>query len=215
MDDIFPFGAVDYVELASTHRLFQWQPLPTNTNKDYIVFARRAGCGFQERGEGAARTVLATTAQHAAEQVGRRGFALESAVARICREAGARVSTNVFVRDLDLIVPNVMDERRLEVVAEGLPLHGGAQLEIDTTFVSALRRDGAPRPSAATTDGVALQAARWRKEHTYPELVGPRARAKFGGAGGRGRRTLVCCDFPQVVGRGLISLRAITVASSC
>ena len=95
--------------------------------------------------------------------LGRRGFALESAVARICREAGARVSTNVFVRDLDLIAPNVMDERRREVVAEGLPLHGGAQLVIDTTLVSALRRDGAPRPSAATTDGVALQAARRRK----------------------------------------------------
>ena len=70
-----------------------------------------------------------------------------------------------------------MDERRLGVVAEGLPLHGGAQLVIDTTLVSALRRDGAPRPSAATTDGVALQAARRRKERTYPELVGPRARA--------------------------------------
>ena len=111
--------------------------------------------------------------------LGRRGFALESAVARICREAGARVSTNVFVRDLDLTTPNVRDERRLEVVAEGLPLHGGAQLVIDTTLVSALRSDRAPRPSAATTDGVALQAARRRKERTYPELVGPGARAKL------------------------------------
>ena len=43
-----------------------------------------------------------------------------------------------FVRDLDLIAPNVR-----EVVAEGLPLHGGAQLVIDTTLVSALRSDGA------------------------------------------------------------------------
>ena len=79
---------------------------------------------------------------------------------------------------LYLIAPNVIDERRLEVVAEGLPLRGSAQLVIDTTLVSALRRDGgAPRPSAATTDGVALQAARLRKERFYPELVGPRARA--------------------------------------
>ena len=30
--------------------------------------------------------------------LGRRGFALESAVARVCREAGARVSVNVFLR---------------------------------------------------------------------------------------------------------------------
>ena len=43
---------------------------------------------------------------------------------------------------------------------------------IDTTLVSALRRDGAPRPSAATTDGVALQTARRRKERTYPEPCG-------------------------------------------
>ena len=30
----------------------------------------------------------------------RRGFAVENAVAQICREGGARVSTNIFVRDL-------------------------------------------------------------------------------------------------------------------
>ena len=65
---------------------------------------------------------------------------------------------------------------RLEVVAEGLPLH--------VTLVFGLRRDGAPRPSAATTDGVALQAARRRKERFCPELVGPRGRN---------------CDFHQVV----------------
>ena len=30
----------------------------------------------------------------------------------------------------------------MEVVADGLPLHGGAQLAIDTTMVSLLHRDG-------------------------------------------------------------------------
>ena len=34
--------------------------------------------------------------------LGRRGAALESVAVRVCREAGARVSTNVFVRDLDI-----------------------------------------------------------------------------------------------------------------
>ena len=34
----------------------------------------------------------------------RRGFAVENAVPQICREGGARVSTNIFVRDLDLDV---------------------------------------------------------------------------------------------------------------
>ena len=45
---------------------------------------------------------------------------------RICREAGG-VATNRFERDLDIGVP-VNDGRRLEVVVDGLPLHGGAQL---------------------------------------------------------------------------------------
>ena len=52
--------------------------------------------------------------------LGRRGFALEVAAAQVCREAGARVSTNVFVRDMDLTAFDVMDSRRLEVVADGL-----------------------------------------------------------------------------------------------
>ena len=63
--------------------------------------------------------------------LGRRGFALESAAARVCREAGARVSTNIFVRDLD-------------VVAVILPVYHGARLAIDTTLVSPLRADGTP-----------------------------------------------------------------------
>ena len=50
--------------------------------------------------------------------LGRRGFALESAAARICREAGARVSSNIFVRDLDLAPLGGVDGRRLEVVAQ-------------------------------------------------------------------------------------------------
>ena len=70
--------------------------------------------------------------------LGRRGFALESVVARICREAGGRVSTNVLLRDLDLHAPIAADGRRLEVAVDGLPLFGGAQLAVDTTLVSAL-----------------------------------------------------------------------------
>ena len=76
--------------------------------------------------------------------LGRRGYALESAVARVCREAGARVSTNVLVRDLDLLPLQHVDARRLEVVADGLPLFHGAQIAVDTTLVSPLRRDGTP-----------------------------------------------------------------------
>ena len=59
--------------------------------------------------------------------LGRRGFALESAAARVCREAGAKVSTNVMLRDLDLLPQDCPDKSRLEVVADGLPLHHGGR----------------------------------------------------------------------------------------
>ena len=57
-----------------------------------------------------------------AEVLGRRGFSVESVAARICREGGARLATNLFVRDMDLRPPNVIDSRRLEVVADWLRL---------------------------------------------------------------------------------------------
>ena len=62
--------------------------------------------------------------------------------------------------------------RRLEVVADGLPLFHGAQLAIDTTLVSPVRSDGAPRRQCATRDGAALDQARRTKERRYPELTG-------------------------------------------
>ena len=111
--------------------------------------------------------------------LGRRGFALESAAARICREAGGPVRTNTFVRDLDIPTATLEDSRRLEVVVDGLPLHGGAQLAVDTTLVSTLHGDGRPRKGAADRDGVALLAARKRKERRYPEFLGARCRARL------------------------------------
>ena len=74
--------------------------------------------------------------------LGGRGFPLEQAAAQVCREAGAKVRTNTFVRDLDLEGVNVLDGRKLEVVADGLTLWHGAQLAIDTTLVSPFHRDG-------------------------------------------------------------------------
>ena len=63
------------------------------------------------------------------------------------------------------------------MIADGLPLFGGAQLAVDTTLVSALRADGLARRRAAQQDGVAAESARQRKVRTYPELVGPHRRA--------------------------------------
>ena len=69
--------------------------------------------------------------------VGTSRVALESALL-VCGEVGARVTANVMIRDLDF----ANDAGRLEVVADNFH---GAQVA-DTTLVSPLRRDGAPRP---------------------------------------------------------------------
>ena len=45
---------------------------------------------------------------------------------------------------------DVHDGRRLEVVADGLPLFGGVQLAVDTTLVSPLHCDGTARRHTAT-----------------------------------------------------------------
>ena len=68
---------------------------------------------------------------------------LESAAARVCREAGARVTTNVLVRDLDLGAPEATGARRLEVVADGLPLFGGGPVghQHNVGVSSALRQE--------------------------------------------------------------------------
>ena len=107
----------------------------------------------------------------------------------IFKFAGGRVRMNVFVRDLDLPVVNNLDERRLEVVVDGLPLFRGAQLEIDTTVVRPLTREGVAKPKCATENGASLERARTRKERRCPELVGAEGRARLmvlgGEVGGR------------------------------
>ena len=52
-----------------------------------------------------------------------------------CHRLDRRVVTNMLVRDMDLGVPVAGDNRRLEVVAGGLPLHGN----VDTTLMSNAR----------------------------------------------------------------------------
>ena len=47
---------------------------------------------------------------------------MEKAVARVCREAGARVAENVMLQDLNVAGISASDRRHLEVVAKGLPL---------------------------------------------------------------------------------------------
>ena len=136
-------------------------------------------CLFAAVGVAVFSTPLATHRADCATAgvLGRRGWALESVAARVCREGGARVRANVFVRDMDLAEYSRLDCRRLEVVADGLPLFGGVQLAIDTTMVSPLHRDGRARRGTAQQNGKALEEARRRKERTYPELAGEGGRA--------------------------------------
>ena len=136
---------------------------------------RRCRCGRALDTLGDHRTACA--------QVGvlaHRAGPLERAAARICREAGARVAASVALRDLNVDVP-ATDGRRIEVVANGLPLWRGAQIAVDTTLVSPLQRCGEPRPGADVEPGCALRHAEARKHRTYPELR----------AGGQGRCRLV------------------------
>ena len=79
-----------------------------------------------------------------------RGGPLERAAARICREAGARVTTNTRVADLN--IPNVqtLDDRRIEVIANGLPLWGGVPKSQSTPPSSPLS-PGRANPDIATT----------------------------------------------------------------
>ena len=103
-----------------------------------------------------------------------RGCPLERAAARVCREG----SWSQSHPDLNLQVDRV-DDRRLEVVANGLPLWGGQQLAVDTTLVPPLSGQGQPVRRGGRVAGAAFAVARRRKERAYP--VGracPLARAR-------------------------------------
>ena len=55
---------------------------------------------------------------------------------------------NQLLRDLNIVVL-VTDQRRIEVIANGLPFWCGKQLAIDTTVVSALSGRGVARGRTA------------------------------------------------------------------
>ena len=127
---------------------------------------------------------------------------LERAVARVCQEAGAHVVRNLRLGDmnLDVLVP---DERRIEVVANGLPLSHGAQLAVDATIVSPVTGSGDVRPRVDTEPGRAVDAAERRKRRqTYPELerarrcglvvVGVEVGGRFGADAARHARGADC-----------------------
>ena len=80
----------------------------------------------------------------------------------------------MFLRDMNVDVP-LADSRRIEVLANVLPLWQGAQAAVDTTFVSPVGRDGAARAGADRVSGkAAADAARRKRQTTYPELLAAR-----------------------------------------
>ena len=91
----------------------------------------------------------------------------ERSLARVCREAGAIVRCNTKLRDMNVHVP-AQDERAIEVLASGFPLHHGAQFAVDITLRSAL---GRACPNASQESGAVLTRAREDKEAKYHELL--------------------------------------------
>ena len=71
---------------------------------------------------------------------------------------------------MNIDVP-VADDRRIEVVANGLALWHGSQQAVDATIVSPVTRAGDARPGADVHPGRAVDsAARRKRRQTYPEL---------------------------------------------
>ena len=63
------------------------------------------------------------------------------------------------------------DNRRLECLVDGLPYRHGAQVAVDCTLVSPLKRNGEARPRAHREAGAALVDSVRRKHTRYHELV--------------------------------------------
>ena len=148
-----------------------------------------------------------------------RGCPLERAAAKICREAGARVTTNTLLTDLNLPSVDRVDNRRIEVIANGLPLFQGAQLAVDTTLVSPLSTTSQPRRRDGAYAGAALRDARRAKERVYPELTrGGRCRLVVLGLEIGGRFSAETATFLRLLAKTraqgvLQQLRASAVAA--
>ena len=81
------------------------------------------------------------------------------------------VARNVRVADMNIDVP-ISDDRRIEVVANGLSLRHSAQQAVDATIVSPVTRGGEAQPVADVHPGRAVDGAARRKRHqSYPERL--------------------------------------------
>ena len=106
-------------------------------------------------------------------RVRKRASRIERVLARVCRNAGARVRFDACFRNMNVDVV-ASDGRHIEVLGQDLPCHGGAQLAVDITLRCVLTRAGEPHRNAADVDGAVLVNARRDKEAKYPEMVASR-----------------------------------------
>jgi len=72
----------------------------------------------------------------------------------------------------------LIDHRKVEIMAIGLPLYEGMPLVCDASIVSPIKANGIARPRAAHEPGVAIANIEDVKATTYPELVSSN-RCKF------------------------------------
>ena len=116
--------------------------------------------------------------------VQRRAKPLERASQQAFREAGAMVVPQAFLRDMDLGV-HASGNRRIDLVARGLPLFGGVPTCGDAALVSHVHADGTPLLGADVRDFVALERTRWQHSREYSELI----------AGDRGLLVVLGCEI--------------------
>ena len=152
---------------------------------------RICGCGLSIDPLGHHRAACSRTGA-----LGRRGFALESALARVCREAGGRSATWTWASQALATTDGGRWSLAQHVRRETFGGGGGRP--------SSLRR-GAVGCRHHDRDGVALAAARRVKERTYPELLDPGRRARLVvfalEVGGRGQ------DLHPSAGQGTCPIR--------
>ncbi len=78
---------------------------------------------------------------------------------------------NVLLQDMNVACILSHDHCQIEVVANGLPLWGGAQLVDDVALVSPVQRSGQPQPGSDREDGARLGESHRRKDCKHAELL--------------------------------------------
>ena len=154
-------SAAEFVIEPTTFRTLLLERL----NLPLQIVEKRCACGELLDSKGRHRAACT-----ASGRVRSRAVATERCVQRICREAGAIVQPNALLRDMNIGVCTA-DDRRIEVLASGLPLHGGAQLAVDVTLRGFLTAQGESRIGGGG-GGQFLANARADKERKYHELLG-------------------------------------------